>query len=355
MKRLKQPVILNSKGEPIKLTPKEQYHANYMQKIVNERFANAIGYEVNITTLTTVIKKVSEQKYFEIAPADYIPIRVGEGAWSTNLTTFRSFDTAGDFETGIINVGGQNARLATADAAVDSLNVKVYPWAKSIGWTIFELEYAAKSGNWDIVAAKEKARKRNWDLGIQRIAFLGARGLNGANGTSLGLMNQAGINTDTTTITKPISQMTGAELKAFMGKFIEVYRANNGRTAWPTTFIVPESDYNGMAAQSSPDFPIKSILEVLLDGLKIITRNPNFKILPLPYGDVAYSGYAYQQYILFNADEESIRMDVPLDYTNTQANSIDNFQFQNAGYGQFTGVQAYRPLEMMYFQYVPTP
>ncbi len=86
---------------------------------------------------------------------------------------------------------------------------------------------------------------------------------------------------------------------------------------------------------------------------QVICRNKGFKILPLAYGDVAYSGFSYQQYVLLNYDEESLRMDIPLDYQNTLANSLDNFSFQNAGYGQFTGVLAYRPLEMMYFQYTP--
>jgi hypothetical protein len=44
-------------------------------------------------------------------------------------------------------------------------------------------------------------------------------------------------------------------------------------------------------------------------------------------------------------------MDIPVDYTNTLANSLDNFNFQNVGYGQFTGVQTYRPLELLYFSY----
>jgi hypothetical protein len=53
------------------LTPQEQYHADYMQRQVNERFGNALGYEVSITTLTTIVKKISEQKFFEIPPADF--------------------------------------------------------------------------------------------------------------------------------------------------------------------------------------------------------------------------------------------------------------------------------------------
>jgi hypothetical protein len=353
LRKLKQPTILNSKGKPIILNEKERYHATWMQRQVNERFGNALGYEIPITTLTTIMKKITEQKFFNVPPAKYLPVRVGEGAWSSNLTTYRSFDMADEFETGMINTGGQNARMATGDAGVDALNIKVNNWAKAIGWSIFDLELAAKSGNWDIVTAKERARKRNWDLGIQRVAFLGARGSNGATGSCLGLLNQSGITVNTTVITKAISSMTPAELKTFQKNVLEAYRANNNRTAWPTHFIIPESDYNGLASQSSEDFPIKSVLQLLEEAFQVITGNAQFKILPLAYADVAYSGFSYQQYVLLNYDEESVRMDIPVDYTNTLANSIDNFSFQNAGYGQFTGVLAYRPLEMLYFQYTP--
>lgn len=356
LRKIKQPVILNSQGQPITLTPQEKYHAEWMQKQLNERHQNALGYEVSITTLTTIMKKVSEQKFFEIAPADYLPLRVGEGAWSTQLTTYRSFAVADDFETGIINVGGQNARLASADSAVDALNIKVFPWAKSIGWTIFELEEAAKSGNWDVVASKEKSRKKNWDLGVQRLAFLGAKGLNGASGACLGLLNQSGVTNNTSVITQPLNAMSPTDLSQFQGAVIEAYRNNCARTAWPTHFIIPESDYNGLANQASPQFPIKSRLALLEESFQTITRNKNFKILPLAYGDAAYHGdvaaiAGKQVYVLLNYDEESLRMDLPLDYTNTLANSLDNFAFQNAGYGQFTGVLAYRPLELMYFTY----
>jgi hypothetical protein len=363
--RMKAPTILNSAGQPIVLNAREKYHAKWIASQLEQKFgndpllpviANSLGYEVTITTLTTIMKKITEQKFFEVAPAEYLPVRVGEGTWSTNLTTYRSFNAADQFETGIINTGGENSRLASADAAVDSLNIKVYPWAKSIGWSIFDLEYAAKSGNWDLVAAKEKSRKTNWDLGIQRIAFLGARGMNSASGSCLGLLNQAGVTIDTSVISKAISSMTPTELKAFTKAVIESYRSNCGRTAWPTHFIIPESDYNGLASQASADFPIKSTLQLLEETFQTITRNKGFKILPLAYGDASYhsdvSSIAGKQvYVLLNYAEESLRMDIPLDYTNTLANSLDNFSFQNAGYGQFTGVLAYRPLEMLYFQY----
>ena len=334
--------ILNSKGEPIVLNAREARVAE-----INQRKCNALGYEISISTLTTIMKKITEQKFFEIAPADYMPVRVGEGAWSSNLVTYRSFMLADDFATGVINTGSNNGRLAQGDAAVDSIPIKVLNWAKSIGWSLFDLELAAKSGNWDLVTAKEKSRKKNWDLGIQKIAFLGLAG----DSSVKGLLNQSGVTNDLATITVAISAMTTAQLKTFCATILGVYRANVVRTAWPTHFVIPESDYLGLAAPTNADFPLKSVLAVLEETFQIMTKNKGFKILPCAYGDNSVSALGVQRYALYNSDEESIRMDVPVDYTSTLANSIDNFSFQNVGYGQFTGVGLYRPLELMYFSF----
>lgn len=352
------PVILNSQGKPIVLNAIQKHSAKWLAKSLWEKhgpvspaLSNSLGYEVAITTLTSISQKISEQKMYMIPFADYVPVRVGDAPFSTNITTYRSFDVADAFETGIINTGGQNARLASTDAAVDALNIKVFPWAKSIGYSIFDLEFAAKSGNWDLVSAKQKAAKRNWDLGLQRIAFLGANGQNGAGGQCLGLLNQAGITVNNTVIPQALSAMSSADLKVFTSQIISVYQINNGFTAMPSHFGIPQSDYNGLTSQSSPQFPIKSTLELLLESFKAVTMNPNFKILPIAYADKAQSGFAYQIYALYNFDDESIRMDVPLQYTVTLPGTLDNFGFQSAAYGQFTGVLAYRPLEMMYFTY----
>jgi len=352
--KLPVPVIRNAQGKRVRLTNEEAGMAKFWEREIHTRFKNALGYEISITTLTSIVKDISEQKFFEIPPAEYLPVVVGQGAWGTVLTTWRSFELSDDFETGIVNTGAQSARQASVDAGVDSVNVKIYNWDKAIGYSIFDLQQAARASNWDLVSGKEKARKKNWDLGIQRIAFLGARGLNGAGGSCLGLLNQPSVTVNTTVITKPIHSMSTAELQTFCGTVVEAYRSNCARTTWPTHFIIPESDYNGLAQQASPDFPIKSTLAVLEEMFQTIVRNKSFKILPLAYGDVAYSGYSQQVYVLLNYDKESIRMDIPVDYTNTVINSLDNFNFQNVGYGQFTGVQTYRPLEMLYFKFTPS-
>lgn len=337
-----EPKILNSKGEPVVLNSREGRLANFLQ-----RQCNALGFEINITTLTTIMKKISEQKFFEVMPADYLPVRVGEGAWSSNLTTYRSFNMADDFATGVINTGANNGRLANADAAVDSLNIKVINWAKSIGWSIFDLELAAKSGNWDLVTAKERSRKKNWDLGIQKVAFLGLAG----ESACPGLLNLPGIVNDTTFLTQNISSLDPDGLNGFVEGILNVYRANANRTAWPTHFVIPESDYLGLAAPSSSQFPIKSKLEVLEETFQTMTKNKGFKILPVAYGDAAYNGLGTQRYVLLNYDEETLVMNIPVDYTNTLANSIDNFSFQNVGYGQFSGVLALRPREIYYLSH----
>lgn len=338
--------ILNADGSPYELEKHEIKQAKYWER----KIKNALGYEIDITTLTTIVKKVSEQKFYNVPFADYVPVIVGQGAWSSNLTTYLSYDVGGDFEGGNINTGGQNGRLAEADAAVDSLNIKVINWAKAIGWSIFDLQLAAKSGNWDLVSAKEKARKRNWDLGLQAVAFLGSK----TNAAVKGLLTQTGVTVNTTLITKAISSMTPDELKTFVRSILGVYRTNCNFSAWPTHFEIPETDYNGLASPSSASFPIKSAIAVLRETFIEITMNKGFQILPSAYGEASINtayGVNKQRYALYNYEEESLAMNIPVDYTATLANSLDNFMFQNAAYGQYTGVLALRPKEMIYFDY----
>ncbi len=339
------PVILNSKGEPILLNAQQKMRAEAQEKAI----LNALGYEIDITTLTTIMAKITEQKFFEIAPADQLPVRVGNGAWSSNLVTYRTFSLADDFATGVVNTGGNNARLASADAGVDSVPIIVRNWAKAIGWTLMDLQIASKSGNWDIVSSKERARKKNWDLGIQSVAFLGLPG----DSNVLGLYTQGGITNNTTLITKPISTMTADEMTAFIAGLLAAYRSNCAFTAWPTHFIIPEYDFLGLGTPYSSTYPNTSKLQWLESNLKLMTKNDNFQVLPNAYGNVANNALGVNRYVLLNYDEESIRMDIPVDYTSTLANSNDSFNFQNVGYGQFTGVGVYRPLELMYFSDTP--
>ncbi len=343
--------VKNADGTPVILNAREAFHANMLQDKFNREVRNALGYDINITSLTAISKRVVEQKFFTIPPADYVPVRVGDGAWSDQITTYRDFSLAGDFEQGNINTGANSSRLAETDSGVDALNNPIINWAKQVTWSFPELQMASKSGNWDLVTSKERSRKKNWDLGVQRIAFLGSN----SNTSVMGLLTQSTVNSNTALITGYIKALSPANFATFVQGIVEAYRANSQRTAYPSKFIMPESDYNGLTTPVSASFPNVSMLEYLLSAFKVATRNPNFEILPCAYADQAQnadvSGLNKNRYVLLNYDEDTIRMDIPVDYTNTLQNTINGFQFQNVGYGQYTGVLAYRPLEVLYFDW----
>lgn len=345
--------VLNSKGEPIVLNDQEVARAFSLQAQYNRELRNSLGADIDITTLTAISKSVVEQKFFTIKPADYMPVVVGNGAFSDQILTYRSYAIAGDFETGNLNTGASNARLAEADAGVDSLTNPIIDWAKQINWSFIDLRKAAKSGNWNLISEKERARKENWDLGIQKIAFYGSAN----NPSVMGLLTQSTVNSNTSLITAYINAMNATNFATFVQGILGAYRTNCNFTAWPTHFVIPELDYNGLGTLvpgTVGTFPI-SKLEYLENMFKTMTQNPNFKILPCAYADqinnVSVSGLNKNRYALYNYNENTIRMDIPVDYTNTLQNTINGFQFQNVGYGEYTGALAYRPLEVLYFDW----
>lgn len=335
--------VQNSKGEAIVLSAQEYSIAKF-----NQERMNALGFEIPITTLTAIQKRVVEQKFFTIQPSLYLPVAVGNGAWSSDILTYLDYSLGGDFENGVINTGSNNSKLAETDAGIDSIRVPIINWGKQISWSLMELQMASKAGSWDIVTSKEKSRKRNWDLGIQKVAFVGLPG----NTNVRGLFNQTNVTANTALITKYINAMTATEFQTFLAGILGAYRSNCKFTAWPTHFIIPELDYNGLANSVDEEFPLKSRLARLREAFIEITMNQNFKILPNAYADqvnnATYTGLNKNVYTLLNYDEDSVRMDIPVDYTNTVQSTLNGFQFQNVGYGQFTGVKAYRELEMLY-------
>ena len=88
----------------------------------------------------------------------------------------------------------------------------------------------------------------------------------------------------------------------------------------------------------------------MLETFVVMTQKKDFKILPCAYGD-NFGGNDIYRYALSVMNDESVRMDVPINLQNTLANTVNGFQYQNVGYGQFTGVMAYRPKELYYFTF----
>ena len=75
----------------------DQFKANAEKK------QNAMGYEQAITTLSGIKAGVVEQKFYELlfpnmGISDFVPVRVGENAWTEELVQFMDYVTGGDFE-----------------------------------------------------------------------------------------------------------------------------------------------------------------------------------------------------------------------------------------------------------------
>lgn len=355
---IKNLTLYNSMG----FMPKEIYNSNIVagakdfkpelnKPIYNSAMYNAIassatGFDAAMTTLTQIRQEIVEQVFYTVPFADYVPTKIGFGAWSDQILTYRAYTVGDDFETGIIN-SAISTRIAETNVALEPTYLRNNSWAKETGYSLVQINEAQRSGNWSLIEQLERSRKTNWDLGIQKIAFLGSD----SDPAILGLLTQAGVFTDTTTITLFISAMDEAQFQAFVSKVVGLYFANTNYTRMPTTFLMPMTDFLGLGAAASATFPLITKLAYLEQTFKLITRNQNFVIEGIAYCDIANNANTINvnRYALYNNSMDSLQMYIPVNYTSTVIGTLNNFQFQSVAYGQFTGVQALRPLELYYF------
>jgi hypothetical protein len=141
---------------------------------------------------------------------------------------------------------------------------------------------------------------------------------------------------------------------------LEFYRTNCSRTAFPTHFVVPESDWLGLGQQ----------IPVLSGGAAFLTRKQiienSFKsvtgidvqIMPTIYGMPDYnssrglgSGSGLNRYVMYKYDKNVLKQDMAVPLMVTNPGTIDNFQFQCAGVSQHSGVAAFKPTQICYFDY----
>jgi hypothetical protein len=316
----------------------------------------ATGYQILIDTMTYIKQQESKQTYYELGtfgtkPSDFVPIAVGDGSWSSNILTRRVYQNAGDFEAGLVRQGSNNARNTNSDVSMDSISIPTFIWDDGVQYTLAEIEQALVASNWDIIAAKHAARMKKYQLGIQQFVFLGSK-----SGNMEGLFINTKTNVNTSFITAPINGLNAAGFATFVGGLISTYFTNTASTTLPTHFVIPMADYLGLQVLvpgSAGTFPVP-MLTYLEQAFKALC-GPNFKIIGNAYADAANSnslrGVNKNTYALYRHDPESLRMDIPVDFTVTQPNSIDNFHFQDVAYSQLTGVGFYKPLETLLFQY----
>lgn len=307
--------------------------------------ASSAGFKYLIDTLSFIRSQVKEQKFFEVAPADFLPVETGEAAWSDEIVQNGEFLTGGNFFEGDIDLGG--SRIASVDATIAPNRMPVGTWRKKAGWTIAEAAKAANAGNWDPIEGKLKALKKNWDLGIQNLAFLGRPG----DSVMTGLLNNSEVTINTTIITEEIGSMSDSEFQAFVGAFLNAYYENGNMTALPDTFAIPTGDYFSLGSAASATYPNITKLEYLSNILKKMTRNENAEILPLAYCEATMNlsaGVNKDRYVLYRRDPDTLSMSIPVDLTMLDARSVNGFDWEQLAYGQYSGVMVHRPREMLY-------
>ena len=313
----------------------------------NSLMLNDTGISQVIDTLTYVSGKLVEQKFYEIPFEDYVPTVLGEGAFSDEMLYYTNYADSEGFETGLVSNTGRTASLEQVDTHYEAIKGKPIFWAKKTNYTVLELRQAMKMQNLpSLIERRERVRQKEWQLGIQKVAFLGCNG-------QAGLLNStaSGVTTDTTSLTGFLKGIADSALNSFVGSIIGSYLNATQGTILPDTFVIPLTDFAGLGATVSSSFPIKSRMDFLLDAFKGATGNANFKILPCFYCDKAKFDGANNVYALYSRDEENLVYNINVDYTVTQFASKDNFNWESAGYGQFTPVVIKRPQSIYYLKH----
>ena len=311
----------------------------------NSLMLNDTGLSQVIDTLTYVSGKLVEQKFYEIPFEQYVPTVLGEGAFSDLMLYYTNFADSEGFETGLVSNTGRTASLEAVDTHYESIEAKPIFWAKKTNYTVLELKQAMKMQNLpSLIEQREKVRQKEWQLGIQKVAFLGCNG-------QAGLLNNSNVTVDTTSLTGLLSGIASSALNTFVSGIIGSYLANTNGVMLPDTFVIPLKDFAGLGSTVDSSFPIKSRMDFLLDAFKGATGNANFKILPCFYCDKANYDGTNNVYALYNRDEENLVYNINVDYTVTQFASRDNFNYESAGYGQFTPVVFKRPQSVYYLKH----
>ena len=304
------------------------------------------GFQYAIDTLSYIRSQIIKQKFYEIPIADYLPVDVGEGAFSDEIVQNLQFMQSGGFYDGDVTNQDQTGRLAQVNTGLDPIRMRTQIWAKATGWTIMEIERASRSNNWDVVSGKLESLKKNWDLGVQETAFLGH-----PDGVMTGLLNDSEVTINTTLITGTLSAMSESVFTTFVANLMPTYFANSNDTAIPDTFIIPNDDFLGLAVPYSPTYPNISKIDYMYKAFRAMTGNENFKILGLSYAQAtrnAGRGINQNRYVLYKNNPETMKMAIPVDFTMLEADTTNRLNWQQAAYGQYSGVLVNRKRELLY-------
>ena len=306
---------------------------------------NSLGFEQTVTTLTHILAKVQEQKYYTLlgqSLTDFVPVEIGTGSYSGQIFQYRIGKIGDPFESGVVSPGNGVNKDAAVDIEIDGANIKNNFWRFDYTVTKELIEMAkVNAQNFSIIEQKEAARLKTYQLGIQRVAFLGLE-----NDTAVkGLLNQSDVTVNTDLLGAKLKDMTLAQMQAFVKGIIDKFCKNNNYTVYPNRLLISSEDYNILGTQWSAEFPSMTVRQVLLEAFKGITGN-DFKIVHATYCDNA--GTAGARYVLYNCDPDTLTMYLPRPYTPHPLFPQGSLDLVSQAEAQFTGVWVKRPKELLY-------
>lgn len=308
--------------------------------------AATLGLTVDVQYLTYILSQPVRQKYTTVALADYASLDVGTGAWAPSRLKNISVGSGDSFESGFISTGADATRLAEVKSQMGTMTFPIRVWAKSASWDIPSLKKSALA-KYDIVAETEYQRRKNWDLGIQSIFF------NGNNEQGLGgLFTNTNVLTDTSILgaNAGFGVLNEADYQAAIAKIMGIYDQRSNYTAVPNRFVMPADDYTSMASAASATFPMITKLEYMQNMFKQQTGRDDFRIMKCPYAKSGFDGRTKSIWALYDSSSDALEFSIPVDYTATLYNSMDNFYFNSVAYGEIGGMCIYRPAELLYLQ-----
>ncbi len=317
------------------------------------------GFDIAIDTLTQIRKDVVEQKFFEVAPADYVPVDVGFGAYNEEIVQNLTFQTGGDAFAGDVDMQNASSRLVQTDVAIAPMRMPINTWAAQTVWSIIEVAKASVAGNWDVISARLAGLKKTWDLMVQEVAFLGHPRVT----EMTGLINDPEVNINNTLIPKPVSAMNAKEFQNFSSGLIAAYVDNSQYTQdKPDMLLVPTDEYFKLVrtlaevttAEGTMTTPI-SRLEYLRKSLAEATRSATFRVEPMAYciaDKNASRGINKNRFVLYKKDPQSMKMTIPIDFTSLPQDTSNSMNWVQPAYGQYSGVLIARKREVLYFDQV---
>lgn len=334
--------------------------------IKNNDTAASFGANFPTQALASISSETLEQRFFLTDIGKFIPLSIGENAFSPRRFTIKSFKSDSNPESGLVttNNKGQYNRV---DVAIDSTYIDRQFWAKEIGWNTLEASTTALLGSYSLLRELLDFLAEDFDLFQQKICFYGF-----SNRAGTGLLtgdqidpatNNTAVTVNTTLITKPIKTMTSTELNTLVGNIINTYQTNNAIFGYPDTFVIPQSDFTGLSNMIAPSFGVASgsPLELLRKVFIEQTGNANFEILGTPYAQKDFAAntiytdiagdapIAYDRYTLYKKKRTSLELDLPIPFTLLGTGTLNQFDFVQLGYAQMGQVFNKRTQDMIYF------